>query len=234
MLQKGFEFLLRGGWIMWPLFVCAILSVAVMIERTWVLRRQEREADTASERVLHALRQGNAENALTEARKSNGAVGKVLAAGLSRRSQGSEAVEQAMQAAGLRQLRVLNERLGWLDTIITMAPLLGLLGTVTGMISAFQVVATASGASAAPAITGGVAEALIATATGLAIAVATLPVYNHLTEKVKELTNDMEAAATETQSLLAGLPNVDAEAASQDGSAAFPEEAIRASATATR
>ena len=98
------------------------------------------------------------------------------------------------------------ERMGWLDTVITMAPLLGLLGTITGMISAFQVVATVSGASAAPAITGGVAEALIATATGLAIAVTTLPVFNSLSERVRELTSIMEASATEIQSLL-GLPS---------------------------
>ena len=80
----------------------------------------------------------------------------------------------------------LTSRLGWLDTIITIAPLLGLLGTVTGMISAFHVIATKEGISTPTAITGGVAEALIATATGLAIAIFTLSATTHLQERIKQ------------------------------------------------
>ena len=215
MIQQGFTFLLRGGWIMWPLFVCAIVAVAVMIERSWVLRREEREADMVTEKVAEALRGGEADAALTIAEKSPGVVAKTLTAGLRSRGRGAAAIDQALQAAALRQLPVLNARLGWLDTIITMAPLLGLLGTISGMIRAFQVVATVSGASAAPAITGGVAEALIATACGLAIAVTTLPVYNSLSEKVREITSGMEASATEAQSLLSALPPTDAENAAR-------------------
>jgi len=84
-------------------------------------------------------------------------------------------------------------RLGWLDTIITIAPLLGLLGTVTGMISAFHVIATKEGISTPMAITGGVAEALIATATGLAIAIFTLVGHNGLQERIKGIVCEMEA-----------------------------------------
>ena len=206
MIQQGFAFLLKGGWIMGPLFLCAIVSVAVMIERNIVLRRERRAGDAVTERVTGHLRAGDYSGALTTAEASLGVIAKVLAAGLRNHPLGTVAVDQAMQAAALRQLTTLNERLGWLDTIITMAPLLGLLGTITGMIRAFQVVATVSGAGAAPAITGGVAEALIATATGLAVAVTTLPVYNNLGEMVRDLTSNMEASATEIQGLLSALP----------------------------
>jgi biopolymer transport protein ExbB len=191
---------------MWPLFVCAIVAVAVMIERQWVLGREQRISESVTHEVTGLLKQGDAERAQAVAEKSPGVVGRVLAAGLRFRDRGPVAVEQAMVAAALRQVPLLNVRLGWLDTIITMAPLLGLLGTITGMIRAFQVVATVSGATAAPAITGGVAEALIATAAGLAVAVATLPVFNSLSEKARDITSLVEASSTEVQSLLSAHP----------------------------
>src|SRR4028119_2449873 len=107
-----------------------------------------------------------------------------------------------MEELALRETPLLHKRLGVLDTVITMAPLLGLLGTITGMIQSFNVVSTA-GSSAPTAITGGVAEALIATAAGLGIAIAILPIYNWLTEKVKEIISEMEVSATEILNMLA-------------------------------
>ncbi len=96
----------------------------------------------------------------------------------------------------MKEVKELNCRLSWLDTIITISPLLGLLGTVTGMISAFHVIASKEGISTPTAITGGVAEALIATATGLAIAIFTLVAYNALQEKIKNIVSDIETRAT--------------------------------------
>ncbi len=202
MLQKGFEFLLKGGWIMWPLFVCAILSVAVMIERTWVLRKANARAHETAEQVQSLLIEGRIDDALAAAERADSPVGRVLAAGIRNREKPSGLVEAALVAAAMKEVPKLNRRLGILDTIITLSPLLGLLGTITGMISAFQVVATASGASAAPAITGGVAEALIATASGLAVAVTTLPVFNSLNEIVREMTGDLELYGTQVQTII--------------------------------
>jgi biopolymer transport protein ExbB len=108
-----------------------------------------------------------------------------------------------MEELALRETPHLHKRLGVLDTIITMAPLLGLLGTITGMITAFNVVAGPDAANKTEAITGGVAEALIATAAGLTVAIATLPVYNYLTEKVKEIIAEMETRATQLLNILA-------------------------------
>lgn len=98
-----------------------------------------------------------------------------------------------MEEQGTREISALTARLSWLDTIITIAPLLGLLGTVTGMISAFHVIATKEGISTPTAITGGVAEALIATATGLAIAIVTLVGHNAVQEKIKGIVSEIEA-----------------------------------------
>lgn len=233
MIRAGFEFLLRGGWIMWPLFACALVSVTVMVERAWVLRRAGQGGEALTEEICRHLAAGRPDAALAEAERARGPIAAVLAAGLRQRGRGPAAVDQAMQAAALKQVPILHRRLGWLDTIVTMAPLLGLLGTITGMIRAFQVVATASGAAAAPHITGGVAEALIATATGLAVAVTTLPVYNNLSERAREIVNAMQASATEVQSLLA-LPGDPVLSPTNGASALDPVAAARAAAARAR
>lgn len=201
-VQKGFEFLLKGGWIMWPLFACAILSVAVMIERTWVLRRANARLHETAERVQSLLIEGRIEDALAAAESADSPVGRVLAAGIRNREKPPALLEAALVAAAMKEIPKLNRRLGILDTIITLSPLLGLLGTITGMIAAFQVIGSAAGGSAPTAITGGVAEALIATASGLAVAVTTLPVYNSLNELVREMTGDLELYGTQVQTIL--------------------------------
>ena len=111
-----------------------------------------------------------------------------------------------MEELALREAPELNRRLSVLDTIITMAPLLGLLGTITGMIGAFQNVFAAGNSGAAPtAITGGIAEALICTATGLVIAIFTLPFFNYLSERVRVIIADMETRATQLLNILASV-----------------------------
>ena len=205
MFQKGVEVLLRGGWVMAPLLLCAFLSVAVMIERSVVLHRAARDSDALIDTVRDLLSRGQDAEALARCAGTPGATARVIAAGITNRRRSPESLERALQEAALRELAPLNARLGILDTIITLSPLLGLLGTITGMIQSFNVVSTATGASAAPAITGGVAEALIATATGLAVAIVTLPVYNHLTETVRDIAATLERRATSFQNVVSDL-----------------------------
>ena len=210
MFQKGVEVLLRGGWVMAPLILCAFVAVAVMIERSLVLSRAAKDDDALVDAVRGLLERGSDDEALALCQRTPGAAAKVVAAGVKNRRRSPESLERALQEAALREIAPLNVRLGILDTIITLSPLLGLLGTITGMIQSFNVVATASGASAAPAITGGVAEALIATASGLAVAIVTLPVYNHLTETVREIASTLERRATEFQNAVSDLDNTKA------------------------
>jgi len=107
-----------------------------------------------------------------------------------------------MEEHALKLTPEVFKRLHMLDTIITIAPLLGLLGTVTGMIRAFSVISNKAGIGTPTAITGGVAEALIATATGLAIAIVTLVGYNYLTERAKMIVSDMEVYGTRLVNIL--------------------------------
>jgi biopolymer transport protein ExbB len=184
-----------------------------MIERIYMLRRASARNDETADRVKNLLIDGRYDEALSTAQSANNPVGRVMAAGIRNRMLRPALLEQTLQTAAMKELPALNRRLGVLDTIVTLSPLLGLLGTITGMIRSFQVVATASGATAAPAITGGVAEALIATATGLAIAIVTLPVFNGLNERVREIIGEMELYGTQTQTLLMERQLMDEEVA---------------------
>jgi biopolymer transport protein ExbB len=204
MLHQAFEIFHKGGWIMWPLLVLAIAAIAVSVERTLAIRKAASDNDAFIEELRTRLNAADFEGALQLCDQTPGPVPQLLASGIRTRHLDNASIERAMEELALRQTPLLHKRLGVLDTVITMAPLLGLLGTITGMIQSFNVVSTA-GASAPTAITGGVAEALIATAAGLTIAIMTLPVYNYLTERVKEIVADMEVRATQLLNILASL-----------------------------
>ena len=194
-LGNSYDFLVKGGPVMAPLMICSILSVAVMIERLITVSRARVDSDALMSRVEQFAKRGEIKQAVRQCEEAGGFVGTMLAAGLRSRSFDPGMMERAMQEAASKQTPELHKRLSVLDTIITIAPLLGLLGTVTGMIRSFHVISTKHGMSAPTAITGGVAEALIATATGLAIAIGTLVGYNYLNERVSSLIREGEATA---------------------------------------
>jgi biopolymer transport protein ExbB len=191
-----FGILVKGGVIMIPLLIASVLSLAVILERAFFWRRLRKQENDRI--ILQFVEAGNIEQAEKLAHESSHPVVRVLLAGLEYR-QLSPAV--AMEAASQAELRRVKAYLPMLDTIITLAPLLGLLGTITGMISAFGIVSEA-GLGQPNAITGGIAEALIATATGLFVAILTLLPYNYFRAKVEHLTERMEEQATRLELFL--------------------------------
>jgi biopolymer transport protein ExbB len=193
--------LAKGGPVMVPLAVCSMLAVTVLVERFLALRNADRGGDQLIAKIRQAYRAGDGAEALAECERIGGPVANVLAAGL-RAFLREEPVASAMEEQTLADQQVLNRRLVVLDTIVTLAPLLGLLGTVLGMISAFKIISI-SGTSHPAGITGGVAEALIATATGLAIAIFCLVGYNWCRDKVRQITEEIELRATQLENLLA-------------------------------
>jgi biopolymer transport protein ExbB len=188
--------LVKGGFIMIPLLGASLISVAVILERLYFWRKlRAQEIDST---ILPLVAEGDLKQALQVASTSQHPVARVLHAGLMSRNVSPGTAMQAVAQAELRQLR---RHLPVLDTIITLAPLLGLLGTITGMISAFGIVSEA-GLAQPNAITGGIAEALIATATGLLVAIVTLIPYNYFRARVEEMTDVMEERATRLELLL--------------------------------
>jgi biopolymer transport protein ExbB len=188
--------IVKGGLTMIPLLAASLISVTVILERLYFWRRlRAHEVDST---VLSLVAEGDLKQALQVAGTSRHPVARVLHAGLVSRDASPGT---AMQAAAQAELRQLRRYLPVLDTVITLAPLLGLLGTITGMISAFGIVSEA-GLGQPHAITGGIAEALIATATGLLVAIVTLIPYNYFRARVEDMTDAMEERATRLELLL--------------------------------
>ncbi len=205
--------LAKGGPVMVPLAVCSLLAATVIIERYLALRKADRGGEELIGAIRRVYRSGDGAEALSRCEQIGGPVANVLAAGLRAHLVGAAASE-AMEERALADQRMLNRRMVVLDTIVTLAPLLGLLGTVLGMIRAFGIISV-SGTSHPAGITGGVAEALIATATGLGIAIITLIGYNWCRDKVRQVTEEMELRATQLENLVAGAPRTEEDHAAE-------------------
>jgi biopolymer transport protein ExbB len=188
--------IVKGGIVMIPLLACSLISLALTIERLIFWARVK--SQQAAQNMLALVEAGEFDRALKIGRDSQHPIARVLAAGLAHRNP---APAKAMEAAAQAQIPMLKSRLGTLDTIITLAPLLGLLGTVVGMIGSFDIMSEA-GMGQPHAVTGGVAEALIATATGLLIAILTLIPYNYFSARVEKELDAMEHFSSSLELLL--------------------------------
>ena len=183
----------KGGPIMWPILVCSLIALTVVVERLIfvvieMVRRQPRVVDS----MLDAVEQGDPERAVQAAAASRDFVARTLSAALAHRREKS--VSSALLRAAEQELARYNRGLSTLDTIITLAPLLGLLGTVTGMMNSFGMIGGAE-LAAPSAITGGIAEALIATAFGLAVAITALIPFNYLNARLEHARREIQDAA---------------------------------------
>ena len=184
-----FHLLVKGGWVMIPLLICFILAVAVTIERFYFFRCLN--VKIFAEEVLAFVNKGEMSKALNLSKNSSEPLARVLTAGIDNRSNSAK----AMEAEGISEVATMKRGLPVLDTIITLSPLLGLLGTIVGMINSFHIMA-ASGLGEPHAVTGGVAEALIATATGISIAVIALIPYNYFLARIERESEAIEHYAS--------------------------------------
>lgn len=186
---------------MWPLLFTSITALAVVVERILFLIGECRHRDpNVLETVLKLVESGQPDQAVRIGKESKDPVVQVLSSGLMHRQ---ESYSNAILRKANETLRSYNRGLSTLDTIITLAPLFGLLGTVTGMIRAFGLMGNQE-IGVPAAITGGIAEALIATAFGLGIAILALIPFNYLNARQEELRHEVEDAATQLEILLLG------------------------------
>jgi biopolymer transport protein ExbB len=139
-MQQDLNFLLSGGLVMWPLFLCGIVSVAVMIDRLLAIGATLGDNRRLIAEVEQSIATGDENAALRACEAQSGRVAGLLAAGLRARDLDRVHLERHLEEHALREMPAMIERLSVLDTIVTIAPLLGLLGTITGMIKAFQIV----------------------------------------------------------------------------------------------
>ncbi|HTE06385.1 MAG TPA: MotA/TolQ/ExbB proton channel family protein, partial [Planctomycetota bacterium] len=188
----------KGGPIMWPLLVCSILALGVVLERViFLLGPQRRRDPKAMEGFFAAAGRGDTEAAIRIGNESKFYVVRTLAYALSHKET---SLPNALLYAQSLELKRFRRGIPILDTVITLAPLLGLLGTVTGMMGSFSLIG--GDLSAPGAITGGIAEALIATAFGLGIAITSLIPFNILNTRADEARAEIESAATQLELLV--------------------------------
>jgi len=203
------QIFLKGGPIMWPLLIVSIIASTVVLERLFfIFRERMRRDENAVDSILHAVESGQHEEAIRLGQASRDYVARVLTYAMVHREQSHT---NALLRGANRELKRFNRGLSVLDTVITLAPLLGLLGTVTGMIRAFSLLGDAE-LGAPTAITGGIAEALIATAFGLLVAIIALLPFNFLNTALEEARHQIEDAASQLDALIKSQPQVSVEA----------------------
>ncbi len=201
-----FSIFQKGGPIMWPLLLTSLVALTTVLERIFFIVREKRRRDAAAVgRILRSVEGGDMEGAIRSGISSRDFVARTLVYGLQHRKQ---SFSSALLRAANQELKRFNQGIPILDTIITLAPLLGLLGTVTGMIHAFGLLG-GNELEAPTVITGGVAEALIATAFGLAIAIISLIPFNYLNARVEEARHEIEDASNHLELLLTKLATND-------------------------
>ena len=191
------EFFLKGGPLMWPILLCSVIVIAIVLERLYHLHRAGVNLPNLLTRVKKLLWEGKPEEAERLCRDTSGPVAHILAMGIHLHNRSLEEKEKILARVGSRELRRLEKNLNALGIIGHIAPLLGLLGTVTGMIKAFVTIAELGGRVDASVLAGGIWEALITTAAGLSVAIPAIVFYHYFEGRVDNIATQMKDAASE-------------------------------------
>ena len=186
-----FEFLMRGGILMIPLGVCSVLAVAVILERSFSLRTRRVIRLDVLQRVKDLLVDNKIGEAMTVCRRQPSVMGRILLSAIMNHDRDREELKTIVEDAGRQEVPALDRYLGVLGTISAVAPLLGLTGTVFGMIRTFAVISE-KGIAHPSQLAGGISEALITTATGLVIAIPALIFFNYFTSKADRMVLEIE------------------------------------------
>ena len=198
-----FQFFIKGGPVMWPILASAVVAVAVIGERSfWWWRESQKRNPQKMEQLLAALENGDAAAAQKISDGSDDPVIRMIRHGLGHIGHRHASLLGALQLAAGIELKQAGRFLTVMDTLVTLAPLLGLLGTVMGLMRAFLNIGSSE--LSVTAVTGGIGEALIATACGLGIAIFALIPFNYFSAKVTQLQFDLETAATNVEVMVGG------------------------------
>jgi len=189
------QFYQSGGPVMHALLACSLIGLVFIIERAWSLYRAKINTQEFLDRVRTALlKRRNVKEAVTICEEYGGPIANIMKAGLLKYGRPQEEIERTIEAASAHELSRLERGLSVIATVANIAPLLGFLGTVSGMINSFDALARA-GLSNPGLVAKGISEALITTATGLAVAIPMLVAYNYFTSRVSKFVLEMETSA---------------------------------------
>jgi biopolymer transport protein ExbB len=197
------ELVFAGGWMMIPLILASVLAVAICIERFWTLRSENIAPKHLLAQVWMWIKNNELDSAKLKQLKQETHLGAILAAGLSNSRHGRDITKEAIEQAASKAVHEMERFLNALGTIAAVAPLMGLLGTVLGMISVFNEI-MAQGTGNAGVLAGGISEALVTTASGMMIAIPALICYRILQRRIDEIVVFMEQEAIKLVDVLHG------------------------------
>ena len=193
---------LKGGFIMIPIVLLSLVTIYIFVERLLVLRDAARQDNTFMQRIKDYIHAGDVESALNLCKKNPTPVARLIEKGITRLGRPMNDVLVAIENVGNIEVAKLERRFTWIATTAGGAPMLGFLGTVTGMVSAFYSMAAAGEAADITTLTSGIYEALVTTVAGLVVGIIALFAYNYLVSRVNTVVNQLEASTMEFMDLL--------------------------------
>ncbi len=194
--------LFKGGWIMLPIFIASVIAVAIIIDRYLVIKRSKLNAPAFMVKIRSLLKRHDINGAVRYCMEEKSPAANIIRKGLKKHNLGHVRVAEAIDNAGKQEVNKLEKGLSVLATISGVAPLLGFLGTVTGMISAFMNIENLQGAANPSDLAGGIWEALLTTAFGLAVGIIAFTFYNYLVSAINKLVLDMEVISNDVIDIL--------------------------------
>ena len=189
-----FEIVKSGGWLMLPIVLCSVVAVAIIIERSWTLQQRRVIPRNLTRQVWDSIRSRQITHKTLQDLSGSSPLGQILAAGLQNRNREREVMMEAIEDTGRHVVHEMERYLNTLGTIAAVSPLLGLLGTVIGMVKVFAAITT-FGVGDPAVLAGGISEALITTAAGLTVAIPSLIGYRYLRGRIDRLVVQMEKEA---------------------------------------
>lgn len=192
-----FEIFLKGGYVMWLILACSVLGLSVVIDRFLVLRKAKINVPAFMVRLRGLIKKKDISRAVSVCMEEKSPIANIVRRGLKKYKYGHDRVKDAIENAGKQEISTLEKGLSILATVAGIAPLLGFLGTVTGMITAFMTIEDLAGSANPSDLAGGIWEALITTAFGLIVGIFALAFYNYFLSSVKRLVGDMETVAND-------------------------------------
>lgn len=202
------ELISAGGWLMLPIVLFSVIAVAIVIERLWTLRSSRIAPASLLGQVWRWVKDGQLDAAKLKSLRADSPLGEILAAGLANSRHGREIMKECIQEAAGKVIHELERYLNTLGTIAAIAPLLGLLGTVIGMIDVFSAIMV-QGTGNTGVLAGGISKALITTAAGLTVAIPALFFHRFFVRRVEELVIAMEQEATKLVEVMQGNREVE-------------------------
>ncbi len=190
------ELFVKGGTFMWWILLVALVGFVFIIERMWTLNRARVNTRRLIGTIITTLRNDGVQAAAEECQKVRGPIAAILYSGLQKADKGRDAVEKAIGTAGTIEMSFLERGLIWVSSVTTIAPLMGFLGTVSGMINAFEAIAASEQVNA-KLVASGISEALITTASGLIVAIPATVAYNYFVSTIDRFVIEMEETSAE-------------------------------------